>query len=126
MFLMVAIVLAITSPYAIIQGSYMGGTTVVSLLLAYYIMGRLFHTGQMFVSKVSEAEGILKELRSKSQDLSVSVKVNLVIGSLSSLLTFDVCGWYTLSYSSFLGIFNIIMTYIVIIFQVGGAAVKDQ
>ncbi|XP_045116390.1 uncharacterized protein LOC123507534 [Portunus trituberculatus] len=125
-FFVIAIMLAITSPYTIIQGSIAGGGTFGSLLLASHIMGSLFHAGQMFTSQVSEAEGVLKQLRAKSQDLSVSLKVNLVMGSLSSLLTFDVCGWYTLSYSSLLAIFNTIMTYIVIIFQEGGGTIKNS
>ncbi|KAK8381295.1 hypothetical protein O3P69_018405 [Scylla paramamosain] len=102
MFLLLSVLLAIVCPYAILKGTYMGGTTVVSVFFSFYIMGQYCYLGQTFTDKVSG-----------------------VMARLSPLLTFNMCGWYTLSYSSFLGLMNTVMTYLVIVFQIGGSDISE-
>lgn len=48
-----ALLLAISSPYTMFQGTLMGGTTIVTPVIAVYIMIRFSHLGQSFVNKVS-------------------------------------------------------------------------
>ena len=52
LFLVIGIMLAISSPYLILQGSFMEGTTIGTLFFSFYMIGRLSHTGQTFISKV--------------------------------------------------------------------------
>ncbi|KAK8381648.1 hypothetical protein O3P69_018630 [Scylla paramamosain] len=102
MFLLLGVLLAIVFPYAILKGKYMGGITVVFVFFSFYIMGQYCYLGQTFTDKVSG-----------------------VMARLSPLLTFNMCGWYTLSYSSFLGLMNTVMTYLVIVFQIGGSDISE-
>lgn len=52
MSLLLAIPLAIASPYAILRGTYLGGITIINLCQACYIMISFCHVGQTFVNKV--------------------------------------------------------------------------
>ncbi|XP_063845705.1 uncharacterized protein LOC135091725 isoform X2 [Scylla paramamosain] len=118
MFLLSGLLLGVTSPYAMKVGSIEKTISLTSLFMAYYIMARLCHMGQVFVNKISTAEDLLKDMRVKCQSRSIKKEVSQVMGSLSPMRTFDVCGWYTLGYSQFLGFMNTVMTYLVIILQV--------
>ncbi|KAG0720458.1 hypothetical protein GWK47_048467 [Chionoecetes opilio] len=107
LFLLMGVVLAITGPYAIQKSKVEGWFTYVSLLIACYILVRFSHMGQDFVNQVGRVR-----------------QIKQVLWSLSPLLTFNMCGWYTLGYSSLLGLMNTVVTYVVIILQVGGQAVQ--
>ncbi|XP_050706261.1 uncharacterized protein LOC126991595 [Eriocheir sinensis] len=120
MFLLMAVLMAIVCPYTLKGHTPFYGSIFTILLIAYYILGSFCHLGHTFVGQVSVAERMLKSLRMRSKSLSFSVKVSQVVVSLSPLLTFDMCGWYRLDYASFLGLINTVVTYLVIIFQVGG------
>lgn len=50
--LMMAILLAVVCPYAILKGKLMGGGTVAIMCLGYYYMARFCHLGQTFIDKV--------------------------------------------------------------------------
>ncbi|XP_045116391.1 uncharacterized protein LOC123507535 [Portunus trituberculatus] len=119
-FLLLSVMLAIACPYAILKGKFMGGTTIVCFLFSFYIMGVYSYYGQIFTDKVSLAEKQLRDLNMRSKNTNFCIKMNSVIARLSPLLTFNMCGCYTLSYSSFLGLMNTVLTYLVIIFQIGG------
>lgn len=53
MYLMMAVLLAIACPYAIMKDTLVGGSVIADLLIAYYIMARFCCMGQAFVSQVS-------------------------------------------------------------------------
>lgn len=52
MHLLMAVVLAIASPYALKTGTYVGGTSFGNLLIACYIMASYNYLGQAFVNQV--------------------------------------------------------------------------
>ncbi|XP_045116385.1 uncharacterized protein LOC123507531 [Portunus trituberculatus] len=60
MFLLSGLMLGITSPYVMNVGSIHKSISLSSLLLGYYIMGRLCHMGQVFVNKVGRARQLLR------------------------------------------------------------------
>ena len=60
MFLLMSILLSVTCPYAIQQGFYIGGTTIVSLFAAYHIMATFCHLGHTFVSQVGRVKQMLR------------------------------------------------------------------
>lgn len=53
MYLLMAVVLAIGCPYAIMNGVLMGGNIIGDLLIGFYVMARFSCLGQAFVSQVS-------------------------------------------------------------------------
>ncbi|XP_050710540.1 uncharacterized protein LOC126995216 [Eriocheir sinensis] len=126
MALLLALLMAVACPYAMLQGVFMSGSTAILLGAGYYIMGSFCHLGQTFVNQVSEAEGLLKDLIVKSHILNFNLKVSQVMGRLSHNLAFDMCGWYRLDHAALLGLLNTVLTYLVILFQVGGTAVKSH
>ncbi|KAK8381297.1 hypothetical protein O3P69_018407 [Scylla paramamosain] len=71
MFLLSGLLLGVTSPYAMKVGSIEKTISLTSLFMAYYIMARLCHMGQVFVNKISTAEDLLKDMRVKCQSRSI-------------------------------------------------------
>ncbi|XP_050724714.1 uncharacterized protein LOC127002696 [Eriocheir sinensis] len=86
------------------------------------------HTHLIFfvLLQVSAAEELLRDLTVKSNIdiVSFNLKVNRIMDRLSrGLSSLDMCGWYRLDYAAFLGLLNTVLTYLVIIFQMGGIRV---
>ncbi|XP_063845709.1 uncharacterized protein LOC135091727 isoform X2 [Scylla paramamosain] len=71
MFLLSGLLLSVTSPYAIKVGSIEKAVSLTSLFMAYYIMARLCHMGQVFVNKIRATEDLLKDMRVKCQSRSI-------------------------------------------------------
>ncbi|KAG0727667.1 hypothetical protein GWK47_034161 [Chionoecetes opilio] len=120
LFLLMGVVLAITGPYALHRGNLPEFYHYVSPFIGCYIMVRFSHMGQDFVNQVSRVRQVLRGRHSTKSHLCDMVQQ--VLCSLSPLLTFNMCGWYTLGYSSLLGLMNTVVTYVVIILQRGAAA----
>ena len=53
LYLSLAVMMAISCPYAILRGTLMNGTTFVAIFFAYYVMGIYSYLGQTFTNKVS-------------------------------------------------------------------------
>lgn len=50
--LLLALLLAVACPYAMLQGAFMNGSTAVCLAAGYYLMASFCHLGQAFVNQV--------------------------------------------------------------------------
>lgn len=53
LFLQMSVLLAIVCPYAILTGIVAGGTTVMMLVVAYYVIFSFSNLGQAFINEVS-------------------------------------------------------------------------
>lgn len=50
--LLLALLLAVACPYAMLHGAFMNGSTAVCLAAGYYLMASFCHLGQAFVNQV--------------------------------------------------------------------------
>ncbi|XP_050702194.1 uncharacterized protein LOC126988222 [Eriocheir sinensis] len=85
--LLVAVLVGVACPYALLRGIFIDGSTVIILCLAYYSMARFCRVGQAFVSQASTAEGLLRDLAVKSHILSFNVKVCVHLCVLCCVVT---------------------------------------
>lgn len=56
-YLLIALLLAITSPYTLVHGTFLGGATILYLVIAFLVMIHFSHLGQSFINKVSDSGG---------------------------------------------------------------------
>ncbi|KAK3880436.1 hypothetical protein Pcinc_015039 [Petrolisthes cinctipes] len=64
--------------------------------------------------------GILKDLKVMTTNPVIKTRVIEVISGMTELQRFNMCGWYCLDYSTLLTLANTVVTYIVVLLQVGG------
>ncbi|KAK4303515.1 hypothetical protein Pmani_024471 [Petrolisthes manimaculis] len=64
--------------------------------------------------------GILKDLKVMTTNPVIKSRVIEVISGMAELQRFNVCGWYCLDYYTLLTLANTVVTYIVVLLQVGG------
>ncbi|KAK3871614.1 hypothetical protein Pcinc_023267 [Petrolisthes cinctipes] len=95
-YLVASIVVVVSSCYALLTNIADNGITFVYMILSFSITLRLCRMGDRFIKKVSE-----------------------VVGDMAVLQKFSVCGWYCLDYSTLLSIVNTVITYLVVLAQVG-------
>ena len=85
MYLLTSVLLAITAPYAIKQGSIMDGSTIASLFCCLFVLGRFSHIGQAFVNQVGGVRQVLR-VRCCISTLPVMLKSVLCVGDHCVLL----------------------------------------
>ncbi|KAK4314931.1 hypothetical protein Pmani_013800 [Petrolisthes manimaculis] len=95
-YLVPSIVGAVCSSYALLSPRVPNESPIPFFFVAYLVIFRLCRVGAHFVRQVRE-----------------------VVSELAGLQRFSVCGWYCLDYSTLLTIVSTVVTYLVIMGQVG-------
>ncbi|KAK4303519.1 hypothetical protein Pmani_024473 [Petrolisthes manimaculis] len=105
------------SVYAILNGSFLKGITLIFMGMTCTVLAHHCHIGGAFVSQVDEAVGILNELKCTTSNPSIVTRVCQLVAGMAGLQRFSVCGWYCLDYSTLLTVGNTVVTYLVVLLQ---------
>ncbi|KAK3871616.1 hypothetical protein Pcinc_023269 [Petrolisthes cinctipes] len=118
-YLVPGIVGAVCSSYAILNPRVPNDSPIPFLFVAYFVIFRLCRMGAHFVRQVDATIGSVRDVGVQCSSEAVQTKVREVVSELAGLQRFSVCGWYCLDYSTLLTIVSTVVTYLVIMGQVG-------
>ncbi|XP_047492762.1 uncharacterized protein LOC125041658 [Penaeus chinensis] len=106
--------------YASFRGILVNGGTVLLFFMSLSLIYFLYNVGQSCNDQVNDAVETLQNLSCNFASAEVKAQVYHVITCLQPLRKFDMCGWYTLDYPSLVTAASVVITYLVILLQVGG------
>ncbi|KAG7159704.1 putative 7tm Chemosensory receptor-containing protein 10 [Homarus americanus] len=104
------------------QQSTGGNTPSNNIILTHKSPEKDFFYNQ----QVDKAAGMLKKFSCQSSNYFVKAQVSYLLHLLEPLQIFDFYGWYRLDYSTLVGVVNLMVTYLVILVQVGDQPLNRQ
>ncbi|XP_042238691.1 uncharacterized protein LOC121877138 [Homarus americanus] len=124
--LVTGLILCVATIYTLSRGYFEGGFTFTLLLGATIMLINMCSVGQNFINEVDKAAGMLKKFSCQSSNYFVKAQVSYLLHLLEPLQIFDFYGWYRLDYSTLVGVVNLMVTYLVILVQVGDQPLNRQ
>ncbi|KAG7159705.1 uncharacterized protein LOC121877139 [Homarus americanus] len=124
--LVTGLILCVATIYTLSRGYFEGGFTFTLLLGATIMLINMCSVGQNFINEVDKAAGMLKKFSCQSSNYFVKAQVRYLLHLLEPLQIFDFYGWYRLDYSTVVGVVNLLVTYLVILVQVGDQPLNRQ
>ncbi|XP_027217740.1 uncharacterized protein [Penaeus vannamei] len=121
----VCIGLAIAMSYASFRGFLVNGGTVLLFFVGLSLIYFFYNVGQSCNDQVNDAVETLQNLSCNFASADAKAQVYHVITCLQPLRKFDMCGWYTLDYPSLVTAASVVVTYLVILLQVGGLQLQN-